>query len=90
VQDLQDYARPLKPLAKGTDLDKLCQQIFLESNMPNNINTSFKAEKEAKEVFADPDLLKRIISNLVLNAVQAMPKGGKLHLCSPPRRRSCN
>jgi len=27
---------------------------------------------------ADPDLLKRVISNLVLNAVQAMPKGGKL------------
>ena len=27
---------------------------------------------------ADPDLLKRVISNLMLNAVQAMPKGGKL------------
>ena len=27
---------------------------------------------------ADPDYLKRIAANLTLNAVQAMPKGGKL------------
>ena len=27
---------------------------------------------------ADPDILKRIFGNLVTNAVQAMPKGGKL------------
>ena len=27
---------------------------------------------------ADPDILKRIFGNLVINAVQAMPKGGKL------------
>jgi signal transduction histidine kinase len=80
VQDLQDYARPLQPIAKGTSLENLCQEIFLKSNIPNNIKTSFKAEKEAKEVFADPDLLKRIISNLVLNAVQAMPKGGNLSI----------
>ena len=80
VQDLQDYARPLNPTAKGTDLESLCQEIFSKSNVPTNIKTSFKAEKEAKEVIADPDLLKRIISNLVLNAIQAMPKGGKLSI----------
>jgi PAS domain S-box-containing protein len=80
VQDLQDYARPLQPTAKGTDLENLCQEVFLKSHIPNNIKTSCKTEKEAKQVFADPDLLKRVISNLVLNAVQAMPKGGKLSL----------
>ena len=30
----------------------------------------------------DPDYLKRIISNLVLNAVQAMPNGGTLTIKS--------
>jgi signal transduction histidine kinase len=29
---------------------------------------------------ADPDLVKRVIGNLLLNAVQAMPKGGKLFI----------
>jgi signal transduction histidine kinase len=27
---------------------------------------------------ADPDYIKRIVSNLILNAIQAMPNGGKL------------
>ena len=80
VQDLQDYSRTLNPSAKGTDLEALCREIFLKSNIPNNIKTSFKVEKEAKQVMADPDLLKRVISNLVLNAVQAMPNGGELTL----------
>ena len=78
VADLQDYARPLKPSAKGTDLENLCRDVFLKSNIPNNIKASFKAEKEAKQVMADPDLIRRIISNLVLNAIQAMPNGGEL------------
>jgi PAS domain S-box-containing protein len=80
VQDLQDYSRPLKPSAKGTNLESLCQEVLLKSNVPKNIKTSFKVEKEAKQVMVDPDLLKRVISNLVLNAIQAMPKGGKLSI----------
>ena len=78
VVDLQDYARPLTPVVKGTNLENLCQEVFLKSNIPKNIKTSCKIDKPAKEIMADPDLLKRIISNLVLNAIQAMPKGGKL------------
>ena len=78
VSDLQDYARPLKPNFKRTNLKKLCQEVFLKSNIPNNIITSCEAEKDAIEVMADPDLLRRAVSNLVLNAIQAMPKGGKL------------
>ena len=27
VADLQDYARPLKPIAKGTDLENLCKKF---------------------------------------------------------------
>ncbi len=78
VVDLQDYARPLTPVFKATNLENLCQEIFLKSNITKNIKTSCKIEKPVKEIMADPDLLKRIISNLVLNAIQAMPKGGKL------------
>lgn len=80
VADLQDYARPLKPVTKETDVEILCEEVLLKSDVPKNIKASCKVDKTAKEVMADPDLLKRVISNLVLNAIQAMPQGGKLSM----------
>jgi signal transduction histidine kinase len=44
------------------------------------VDASCEVEESAKRVFVDPDLMKRILSNLVSNAVQAMPNGGKLKI----------
>jgi signal transduction histidine kinase len=37
---------------------------------------------EVPSVSVDPELLHRVVSNLVLNAVDAMPSGGKLRLAT--------
>lgn len=80
VADLQDYARPITPAAKETDLEAICEEVLLKSDLPKTIKSSCKVDKAAKQVLADPELLRRVISNLVANAVQAMPKGGKLSI----------
>jgi PAS domain S-box-containing protein len=80
VQDLQDYAKPLKPTAQETDLAELCDETLSKNEVPDNIEASYKAEETAKKIVADPTLLKRILSNLTNNAVQAMPDGGKLEI----------
>jgi len=80
VQDLQDYARPLKPAAKELDLENVCREVLQKSTVPKIIKTSCLIDKEAQQVTADPEILRRILTNLVTNAVQAMPKGGKLTL----------
>ncbi len=78
VQDLQDYAKPIKPTLQETDFERLCQEVLFKNGVPENIDAALKVEKQAKKLDADPELLKRILSNLVNNAVQAMPEGGKL------------
>jgi PAS domain S-box-containing protein len=78
VQDLQDYARPLKPTAKETDLEKVFNHVLSRKAIPENIHISCVVESNAKMLVVDPDLLKRIFANLISNAVQAMPNGGKL------------
>ena len=79
VGDLQDYARPLKPEAKEIDFDMLCKEV-LKNGIPESINVSCHVPEDAKETYFDPEMLKRILHNLVNNAVQAMPNGGKLEV----------
>jgi two-component system, NtrC family, sensor histidine kinase HydH len=78
VADLQDYARPLNPRAQETNVKALFNEIVTKNGIPKNIKLTIKVEDEAEKIMADPDYLKRIVSNLTLNATQAMPNGGKL------------
>jgi signal transduction histidine kinase len=80
VQDLQDYARPIKPAAQKTDLEELCNEVLFKNDLPENIDATYWVDEKAKEITADPELLKRVLSNLVNNAVQAMSEGGKLEI----------
>lgn len=80
VQDLQDYAKPISPNRKETDFESICKDVFVKRAIPNNIDVSCAVADDAKTIFADPLLMKRILANLVNNAVQAMPKGGKLRI----------
>jgi PAS domain S-box-containing protein len=78
VQDLQDFARPLKPNAEETDLKLIIDELLKKNGLPENIKVNVKVETNAKKVVADSLYINRIMSNLLNNAVQAMPKGGKL------------
>jgi signal transduction histidine kinase len=81
VEDLQDYARPLNPHIEKTRLEKLVKTIFSELRIPKNVQALYVAEKEP-ELETDSLYLKRILTNLINNGVQAMPEGGKLTVTS--------
>ncbi len=78
VADLQDYAKTIDPTAQETDLEALCKELLLGNRIPKNIKVSCNVEKNAEKIMVDGSLLKRILGNLVTNAVQAMPNGGEL------------
>jgi PAS domain S-box-containing protein len=78
VADLQDYARPLNPRAQEANIKSLFNEILAKNGVPKNIKVTVEVEGKAERIMADPDYLKRIAANLTLNAVQAMPEGGKL------------
>jgi signal transduction histidine kinase len=78
VADLQDFARPLRPIVQDMDLDSVIDEVLLKSPIPENIEISSQVNEDAKRIVADPALLTRVLTNLITNAVQAMPEGGKL------------
>lgn len=55
-------------------------QVQLETPGRPAISCDLSLDQDLTPVAADPDLLHRAISNLVLNAMDAMPQGGRLAL----------
>ncbi len=78
VSDHQDYAKPLMPSIEETDLTKIVEEVFSALKVPKNINIVYSIEPCLTRLLTDPSAIKRIITNLVNNAIQAMPEGGKL------------
>jgi two-component system cell cycle sensor histidine kinase/response regulator CckA len=77
VSDLQDYTRPLKPEVERVNIKDLIQTTITLVDLPDNIQVDLLADQ--KFIFnADPAFLRRTLTNLIVNAVQAMPNGGKL------------
>ena len=80
VADLQDFARPLKPNVEETDLKCIIDELLAKNGLPENVEVCIKVE--TGKIVADSTFINRIMYNLVTNAVQAMPKGGKLTIHS--------
>ena len=80
VADLQDFAKPLNPCVEKTDLRLIIDEILQKNNLPENIECQVSVNSKAREVIVDPAFMKRILGNLVFNAVQAMPDGGELKI----------
>ncbi len=78
VQDLQDFARPLNPIIEENDLKQIIDSFIGKNGLPKNIKLQVKIDENAREIKADSYYLSRILSNLVSNSVQAMPRGGEL------------
>ncbi|MCA9917243.1 MAG: response regulator [Anaerolineales bacterium] len=66
------------PVEVGSFLQGLCQ--LLKRTLPENIQVSLQKEDPNCYIDADPTRLQQIILNLALNARDAMPDGGHLHI----------
>lgn len=77
VSDLQDYTRTIKPNIQEINLNDLANMILAKTNIPKNIQTQINVDPNLI-LGADSAYLRRVLTNLIINAIQAMPNGGKL------------
>jgi signal transduction histidine kinase len=78
VSDLQDFAKRLSPCDEETNIEQIIQELLTKNDTPENIQIETHIENDAQILRTDSAYMTRILGNLVSNAVQAMPKGGKL------------
>jgi signal transduction histidine kinase len=80
VADLQDFSRPLNPRVEEINLKSIIDKLLEKNDLPKNIHLEVKIDAAARKAESDSTFINRILHNLVNNAVQAMPKGGKLSI----------
>jgi PAS domain S-box-containing protein len=84
VADLQDYSRKLHPEYQEVDLENLIAEVFDAIVVPSQIQLCFKI-KPLPKTNLDPTFIRRALTNLINNAIQAMPNGGKLEIACYPQ-----
>ncbi len=90
VSDLQDYSRPLIPELVEVDLKQFITNLLSTLKIPGNIEASTVFKENLPKLKTDLTMLKRILLNLVTNALQAMPKGGKLTVTTDQNKATGN
>ena len=78
VADLQDFAKAPIPQLEEVYIEKALNEVIHTSHIPKEVAVSIFVEKDFPKLKLDASYLRRTLTNLVSNAVQAMPKGGKL------------
>jgi len=80
INDLLDFARPAKPGTEQLDINEIVRSVIQASTLPQNVKAATDLATGLPPVTADASHIRRALSNLILNAVQAMPDGGQLTL----------
>lgn len=78
VADLQDYARILMPQFTKVNVEKVFQEVLSSVTIPKDVAVSYSIANDFPILTLDASYLKRIMTNLISNALQAIPKEGKL------------
>ena len=89
VSDLLNFSTERDPQRRTVDVDALLNEVhetFAPQLEAQEIATHIDADPQAR-IFADPDMLRRALVNLVLNALDVMPHGGELVMTACQTRR---
>jgi len=81
IRNLLDFARQSEPSMRPVEINKVIEAaLLLVGNQINleHVSLEKKLDPGLPLVLADADKIQQVLINIILNAIQAMPEGGKL------------
>ena len=78
-----NFATPRSPKLQRTNIDELLESVVSLASHPaelSQITLQHRSLKEKLEVECDPEQLKQVLLNLVINAIEASPAGSQVGL----------
>lgn len=87
LTNLLDFARPRRPEFQSVDLSRLIDSVVAlvdHSARQSSIEIRKNLAAVLPPVESDPEQLKQVLLNLTINAMQAMPEGGRIEISARP------
>jgi signal transduction histidine kinase len=78
VNDIQDFSKVLIPKLEEIRIETFISPLLTKLKIPEQITVQISIEPASLVIVTDASFLRRILTNLINNALQAMPKGGQL------------
>ncbi len=83
IQELLDFGRPTKVSTRECSVNDLLNGVLSFSKAvlrKQKIKVHLNLQESMPTILADSEKLKQVFVNLIVNAAEAMPKGGKLQI----------
>jgi signal transduction histidine kinase len=80
VSDLLNFSRIKTATKEIVGITELTRSVLEKQPGPPDVLVSTDIATDMTHVFVDPQQIEQVLDNLVLNAFQAMPNGGKLEI----------
>lgn len=81
VNDLLDFSRDIRLVRIKTNVKSIVEATLAQMKIPKKVKITDMTEK-TPEIIVDAGQMQRVFSNIVKNAIEAMPRGGKLEIKS--------
>ena len=78
IESLLDFARPRVPVLKHVHLPYVIQAALEQCHVPDSITLEWQVMPALPDVLVDAAQMQIVFRNLITNAIQAMPGGGRL------------
>jgi len=81
VNDLLDFSKDIRLARTKTNVKAIVEETLAKMKIPRKVKV-LDLTARTPEAYLDVDQMKRVFENIIKNAVEAMPRGGKLEIKS--------
>ena len=78
INDLLGFSRVGEPSVSSVKIEKVIEDALSHTPIPESIELTKKLDADLPEIELDTEQIRQVLVNIITNAVQAMPEGGKL------------
>lgn len=87
ITDLLTFSRTGRPAFRPSEVNTIIEGALYLAKIPQNIKVDKRLKPGLPKAMVDPDQIRQVFLNIILNAFQSMPEGGGLKIEEDQRDR---